>query len=416
MKVPSRRDDPRRADGGAAVIAVVNIGSSSLKFALFDAGSRTRPIPRLASGKIDRVGLSGGTLAIFNGSGSPVTRRRAGTQDQAAAVRQFLAWVDASPYRERLAAVGHRIVHGGRSLVEPQRVTPRMLRGLRTLAPLDPDHLPAEIEGIRLVARRHPDLPQVACFDTAFHRTMPPVAQRYALPRRWEEEGVLRYGFHGLSCEHVVASLAAGRERGGFPARLVVAHLGNGCSLTAIRDGRSVDTTMGFTPTGGLVMGTRPGDLDPEVVLYLAERSGQTPVQLGRFLNHSAGLLGVSGTTGDMRDLVRRAPKERRAREAVDLFCYQAQKFLGAMTSVLGGLDMLVFTGGIGENSPEVRRRISAGVEHLGLRIDARRNDRNRPVISTQNSRVAVRIVPADEEQVIATHTVRLLHGRRPAT
>jgi acetate kinase len=412
MELPSGRRSHGATDRGGTVIVVINLGSSSLKFAIFQGASRTARRSRLASGKFDRIGESGGTLAIFDASGATVTQRRLRLKDQGTAVRELLRWIEGSPYHERLGAVGHRVVHGGRWLTAPQRVTPRLLRMLRALAPLDPDHLPGEIEGIRLVGRHFPDLPQVACFDTAFHRTMLPVAQRYALPRRWSEEGVLRYGFHGLSCEHVVEALGAQHDAGGFPPRLVVAHLGNGCSMTAIRDGRSVDTTMGFTPTGGLVMGSRPGDLDPEVVLYLLEHGGQTPARLSRFLNHEAGLLAVSGTTGDMRELVRRARGDRRAQEAVELFCYQAQKFLGAMTSVLGGLDMLVFTGGIGENSPEVRQRISAGAEHLGLRLDARRNADNRPVLSTPRSRVAVRIIPADEELVIARHTARVLHGR----
>jgi acetate kinase len=324
----------------------------------------------------------------------------------------ILSWAASSEYHDRIVAIGHRVVHGGPRFSAPERLTPSLIRVLRLLGALDPDHLPAELYGIRAGKRRFPDALQVACFDTAFHRTMPEVAQRYALPRRWETEGVIRYGFHGLSCEYVVQALAGRDARGRLPPRLIVAHLGNGCSMTAIRNGRSVETTMGFTPTGGLIMSTRPGDLDPEVVLYLARRLRKSPAQLSRYLNRKAGLLGISGSSSDMRVLERQARRNPRAREAVDLFCYQAGKALGSLTAVLGGLDALVFTGGIGENDSRVRQRIGEFGRHLGIRIDPQRNASNRPVISTGASSVMVRIIPTDEERVIAAHTWRLWSHR----
>ncbi|MGI0129983.1 MAG: acetate/propionate family kinase [Thermoplasmata archaeon] len=401
------------AEGRSPVVATINIGSSSVKFALFERARRTRDVARLASGTIDRVGESRSTFSVDGGAGSRINRTRVRVGGYGAAIREVMEWIDSGPYRTRLGAVGHRVVHGGRRFVGPQRVTPAMLRTLRSLVPLDPDHLPAEIEGIQIIRRRYPRLLQVACFDTAFHRDMPEAAKLYGIPRRWSEEGVIRYGFHGLSCEFIVGALAAGSGTRRPPGRLVVAHLGNGCSLTAIRDGKSVDTTMGFTPTGGVVMSTRAGDLDPEVVVYLARRLRRSPSRLTGLLNRESGLLGISGTTGDMRELLRRAPKDRRAQSAVDLFCYQAQKSLGALTAVLGGLDTLVFTGGIGEHSPEIRRRICQAVRQFGVRVDRRRNARDGPVISTPRSRSTVRVIPSDEERMIATHTFRVFAAER---
>ena len=412
MPPSSRRMEPLVTPAPVPIIAAINIGSSSIKFALFRRSTDAPHVERIASGKLDQLGSSNGSITIRDEAGRATISRRLRTNDPSSAMDELLTWIKSSEYNGRIRAIGHRIVHGGRRFSAPQPVTPALVRALRRLIPFDPDHLPAELQGIRAVQRRLPDAFQVACFDTAFHRSMPRVAQLYALPRRLSEEGVIRYGFHGLSCEYIVGALAAQDARGSPPPRLIVAHLGNGCSMTAILRGRSIETTMGFTPTGGLVMSTRPGDLDPEVVVYLAQHFRQTPAQLSRFLNRKAGLLGISGSSGDMRALHRRAARDRRAREAVDLFCYQAGKALGSLTAVLGGLDALVFTGGIGENDPEVRQRISAFGHHLGVRIDSRRNATNRPVISTGASTVTVRALPTNEERVIAAHTLRLWSRR----
>ncbi|MFZ1023008.1 MAG: acetate/propionate family kinase [Thermoplasmata archaeon] len=396
----------------APIIAAINIGSSSIKFALFRRSANGPHVEQIASAKLEQIGSSYGSITIRNEAGQATRSRRLRTNDPSSAMDELLSWIESSEYNDRISAIGHRIVHGGRRFSAPQPVTPALVRAMRRLVAFDPDHLPAELEGIHAVHQRIPHAFQVACFDTAFHRTMPRVAQLYALPRRWAVEGVIRYGFHGISCEYIVGALAALDARGRLPPRLIVAHLGNGCSMTAIRIGRSVETTMGFTPTGGLVMSTRPGDLDPEVVVYLAQHFRQPLAQLTRFLNRDAGLLGISGTSGDLRALHRRAPRDRRAREAVDLFCYQAGKALGSLTAALGGLDALVFTGGIGENDPEVRERICAFGHHLGVRIDPRRNATNRPIISSGASTVTVRVIPTDEERVIAAHTLRLWSHR----
>ncbi|MFZ0891199.1 MAG: acetate/propionate family kinase [Thermoplasmata archaeon] len=412
MRRSTQPSGPRWTPAASPIVAAINIGSSSIKFALFRRSTGTPLVEQIASAKVEHIGSSDGSITIRDDAGRAGVRSRLRTNDLSSAMVELFSWIESSKYHDRIGAIGHRIVTGGLRFSAPQPVTPALLRAIRHLAPLDPDHLPAELQGIRMVQRRIPHAFQVVCFDTAFHRTMPRVAQLYALPRRMATEGLIRYGFHGLSCEYIVGALTALDARRILPSRLIVAHLGNGCSMTAIRNGRSVETTMGFTPTGGLVMSTRPGDLDPEVVVYLAEHLRQTPTRLSHFLNRNAGLLGISGTSGDMRTLQRRAPRDRRAREAVDLFCYHAGKALGSLTAALGGLDALVFTGGIGENDAVVRERISAFGHHLGIRIDPRRNAVGRAVISTKASAVSVRVIPTNEERVIAAHTLRLWSHR----
>jgi acetate kinase len=277
------------------------------------------------------------------------------------------------------------------------------------MIPLAPNHMPHEIAAIVAVRRRYRALPQVACFDTAFHRSMPRVAQMYALPRRYWDRGLVRFGFHGLSYEYIVSELRTltGDEAAG--GRAVIAHLGNGASMAAVLRGKGVDTTMGFTPAGGLVMSSRTGDLDPGVIVHLLDREGVEPKDLNDLINKESWLLGVSTTSSDMKDLLAREASDERAADAVNLFCYQAKKWVGAFAAVLGGLDTLVFTAGVGEHAPEIRRRICRDLEHLGIRIDARRNERNAPVISTEDGPVTVRVIPTDEHRMIARHTERLL-------
>jgi acetate kinase len=300
-------------------------------------------------------------------------------------------------------------VHGGQAHRDPERLTAGVLADLDALAPIDPDHLPQALAVVRAVSDAFPDVPQVACFDTAFHRSMPDVARQYPLPPETSSGvDVIRYGFHGLSCEFIVGALAA-FDAAAARGRLVIAHLGNGASLTAVRDGTSVDTTMGFSPTGGIMMGTRSGDLDPGVLLYLQRGRGLSADALNRLVNHEAGLAGVSGTSGDMRDLLARESHDPRAAAAVALFCYLARKALGGLVAALGGLDTLVFTGGIGEHAAPVRARIAAGFEFLGLALDPDRNARDEPVISRPDSHVVVRVMETNEDLVIARHTQRLL-------
>jgi len=307
-----------------------------------------------------------------------------------------------------VGAIGHRVVHGGRAFDAPRLVSDGVLAELRRLTPLAPDHLPQALAAVEIAGKAFPGQPQALCFDTAFHRNMPRVARLYPLPYRLADGGMVRYGFHGLSYESIVGQLRAlGDPRAG--GRLVIAHLGNGASMAAVRDGQGVDTTMGFTPAGGLMMGTRAGDLDPGVLLYLCTDGGLDPAAVGTLVNRESGLLGVSGISADMRDLLERERDDTRAAEAVALFCYQAKKFLGAMVAVLGGLDTLVFTGGIGEHAAPVRERIGAGLEGFGIRIDPTRNGRHAPIISPDGSAVTVRVMQTDEDLMIARQTATLV-------
>jgi acetate kinase len=299
--------------------------------------------------------------------------------------------------------VGHRLVHGGPNHYRPQRIDAALLASLRLAVPFAPLHLPAEIRAIEAISERYPRLPQIACFDTGFHRSLPPVTKHLPLPGRLYEQGIRRYGFHGLSYEYVVSALGADLKR-----RAIIAHLGSGASMVAVENGEAIDTTMGLTPAGGIMMGTRTGDLDPGVVFHLLD-IGYSQTDLDRMLNHESGLLGVSGTSADVRALLARRSSDARAALALEMFCYQAKKTIGALTAALGGLDTLVFTGGIGEHAAPVRREICESLGHLGISIDPSRNTRSEAVISAAGSRCTVRVVPTDEERTIARHARRVL-------
>jgi acetate kinase len=300
-------------------------------------------------------------------------------------------------------AVGHRLVHGGPHHAVPERVTDALFNELRSLIPFAPLHLPDEIAGIEAVSSNFPKLPQVACFDTAFHRSMPEVAQRFALPLALRDEGIRRYGFHGISYEYIMRTLGANP-----PARIVIAHLGNGASMAAVKNGNPLDTTMGFTPAGGIMMGTRSGDLDPGIILYLLNEKHLDAHQLAELVNHQSGLLGVSGIS-DMRMLLERRDTAPEAALAVQMFCYQLRKQIGAFTAALGGLDLLVFTGGIGEKAAPVRWETCSGLEHLGIKLERERNDANADTISADNGRCLVRVIPTNEDLMIARHTYDLV-------
>jgi acetate kinase len=378
-------------------LLTVNGGSSSIKFALFEAGEALR---RVLTGKIDGIGLAQGTFAVK--SGQENQSRSLVIADHRAAVEVLMDWVQERLDRHLLSAVGHRVVHGGSKYSEPQRITPELVHYLHELSPLDPEHLPEEILLTEAFSERFPTLPQVACFDTAFHREMPRVARLIAIPRRYEARGVQRYGFHGLSCAYLMEELGrlAGPEAA--RARVILAHLGNGASITAVRNGKSIDTTMGFTPTAGLPMSTRSGDLDPGVAWYLAHTEGITGHQFHEMVNHQSGLLGISETSSDIRELLAREAEDTRAAEALNLFCYQARKWICALAGALEGLDTLVFAGGIGENASEIRGRICQGLDFIGVRLDAAANRSHSPVISDASSSVVVRVIRTDEEWMIA--------------
>jgi acetate kinase len=386
-------------------ILCLNRGSSSLKFALYESGDDgEKP---LAAGAVEGIGTGTTRSWIRVGREEPRDDGRVaagGAREPVAAVFEALA----SRRLDAPTAVGHRIVHGGPDLVAPTLVDDRVSATLRAAVPFAPLHLPAELEGIAAVTARHPRLPQVVCFDTAFHARMPAVARRLPLPRAMWDAGIRRYGFHGLSYEYVVGTIGAATL-----GRAVVAHLGNGASLAAIRDGQSVDTTMGLTPAGGIVMGTRTGDLDPGVLTHLLAHRGYDVAALERLVDRESGLLGVSGTSADMRQLLAVRARDPHAAEAVDLFCYDVRKQIGAFAAVLGGIDTLVFTGGIGEHAAPVRWEVCQGLEHIGIRIDAARNDVHAPVISPAAGRCLVRVVPTDEDLMIARHTRRVLDATR---
>ncbi len=389
----------------AGSILAINGGSSSLKFALFQAG--VTPIRDL-SGSIDRIGTTEATLSWAREGTSTIERRTITVSDHVACIESLFACIKDHLSQNPLVAIGHRVVHGGRYR-EPQLVTPAVMEELRRLSVYDPEHLPAEIELIHEFAQRYPRLPQVACFDTAFHADIPRVARLLPIPRRYEQLGLQRYGFHGLSYAFLMRELERVGTSHEVKGRIILAHLGNGASMAAVKDGKAVDTTMGFTPTSGLPMSRRSGDLDPGLVAYLARTEGMGADQFHKMVNTESGLLGISEISSDMRDLLKHEPHDPRAAEAVALFCYQAKKWIGAFTAALGGLDTLVFTAGIGEHSPVIRARICDGLEFLGVALDQARNEAGEPVISTDDSKVTVRVMHTDEEHEIARSVSRLL-------
>jgi acetate kinase len=382
----------------------INSGSSSVKFAVYQVGSRLKP---LLHGKLDRIGLGRTTLSWHTGDiGSGEGHLE--VPDRGAGPDLLIDWLGARQEFASVRAVGHRLVHGmGRT--EAARVTPEVVDELHHATPYAPDHLPREIGLIEAFRARHPNLPQVACFDTTFHRGMPRVARLLPIPRRYEAKGLQRYGFHGLSYAYLLEELARVAGPEAARGRVILAHLGNGASLAAVQRGTSIDTTMGFTPAAGLVMGTRTGDLDPGLVSFLAHTEQMTAPQFHQMVNHESGLLGVSELSSDMRDLLAREADDVRAAEAVALFCYQARKWVGAFAAALGGLDTLVFSAGIGERSAAIRARICEGLAFLGIALDERRNAAHAAVISTDTSRVSVRVIPTDEELMIARSVSRVL-------
>ncbi len=380
-------------------ILTINGGSSSIKFALFEAGDSLR---RILEGGIERIGLLEATLRVKGLDQADNVSRPVAAPDHTAAVGALMDWIEERVGRDALTAVGHRVVHGGPKYSTPQRITAEMVEELRQLSPFDPEHLPEEILLTEAFHRRFPDLPQVACFDTTFHRDLPRVARMLSIPRRYEAQGVRRYGFHGLSYAFLMGELIrlAGAEAA--HGRVILAHLGNGASLAAVRDGKPMDTSMSFTPTAGVPMSTRSGDLDPGLVWYLARTEGLDAKRFNEMVNFQSGLLGVSETSSDMRDLLDRETQDVRAAEAVALFCYQVKKWIGAFAAALGGLDTLVFAGGIGENAPTVRTRICDGLGFLGIELEEKRNAANEGVISSAASRATVRVIHTDEEWMIA--------------
>ena len=387
-------------------VLTINSGSSSLRFALFNA---LESLPQILIGKFERIGLSDARLSFTDRLAKQKDERMIDAPNHVACVPLLVELLEQKTGVSALSAIGHRVVHGGPRYRDPLPVDRAMLEELRRISSFAPNHLPDTIALMEVFAAKFPQVPQIACFDTAFHSTLPRVAKLLPIPRRYEAKGVQRYGFHGLSCSFLVQELEKIAGPKVSSGRVILAHLGNGASMTAVRDGKSMDTSMGFTPAAGLVMSTRSGDLDPGLVAFLGRAEQMTETQFDRMIHDESGLLGVSEISSDMRDLLAREAADVRAAEAIALFCYQAKKWLGAFAAALGGLDTLVFAGGIGENTPSIRARICEGLGFLGIKLNEARNAENAAVISAESGRVTVRIIRTDEELMIARSTCRLL-------
>jgi acetate kinase len=387
-------------------ILCINAGSSSLKFSVYQMSSTGSADARVVSGAVEAIGQPTGRFWMKGNDD-----RRLCTADHAFSnhIEAVEAMVEGLEQQGRLeiSAIGHRIVHGGPYFSDPLIVDRDVRARLDEIVPYAPLHLPTQIGIIDQVSKRRPDLPQVACFDTAFHRPMPELAKRFALPRELYDQGIRRYGFHGLSYEFVTSKLGPKLGR-----RAIIAHLGNGASMVALQDGRPIDTSMGLTPTGGFMMSTRSGDLDPGVLVHL-QRRGWTAEQLEAMLDRSSGLAGVSSLSSDMKTLLETRANDLRAAEAVAMFCYQARKTIGAYAAALGGLDTLVFTGGIGERAAEVRAEICDGLGFLGIVVDRASNARDADVISAIGGTCVVRVAQTDEDLMIARHTCDCIAARR---
>ena len=398
----------RTINSSQGVLLVLNAGSSSIKFAVYGAGSDRSD--RLVQGEIEGIG----TTPHFRARGKNDAEIAGPVIDSKLSVHELMAglidWIEQRFGAGTILAAGHRVVLGGLEHTAPVLIDTNVLERLRTLIPLAPVHQPRNLEPIEALAKLNPDMPQVACFDTAFHRTMPEVAQLYGLPRKLTEAGGRRYGFHGLSYEYIASVLPKLDERAA-KGRTVVAHLGAGASMCALVGGRSVATTMGFSPLSGLVMGTRPGELDPGLLLWLMQAKGMSLDEVETMLYHECGLKGVSGLSGDMRDLL--ASDDRQAKLAIELFVYRVCWELGALAAAAGGLDALVFTGGIGANAGAVREAACRRSAWLGIDLDVAANAHGDERISTAASSVAVWVIPTDEERMIARHTSAILRKLR---
>jgi len=395
------RDDVMGNAEGDTIILCLNSGSSSVKFALYAMAEYKEEV--LARGAVEDIGSDNVVLWLDNPLGQSLPKQPEAASDHQQAVRLIIDLLHRQDFKIP-DIVGHRVVHGGSEYDQPQRITSAVLQVLNRLTDFAPLHMPGAIMGIEAVTAQFGELPQVACFDTAFHRSMPQVAQRYPLPDAFWEEGVRRYGFHGLSYEYILQEL--GREN---RERLVIAHLGNGASMAAVNEGVAVDTTMGFTPAGGLLMGTRCGDIDPGVIVHLLKHRHYDANALNDLLNQQSGLLGISALSADVKTLLDHRSAEPQAQLALDMFCYYARKYLGALSAVLGGVDRLVFTGGIGERSAIMREWICEGLDYLGIHLDEEQNSRHAKLISS--GACVVNVIPTNEDLMIARHAYRVLRA-----
>jgi acetate kinase len=390
---------------GTPLILTINGGSSSIKFALYQTGEL---LEKKNYGSVDRIGLPGTNLTFSDSGGKHKDSLILESSDTRSAANFLIDWLEEQVDFSLISGIGHRVVFGLKH-TESEPITQELVNELHRISPYDTDHLPAEIELIEAMQQRYPKIPQVACYDTAFHRNMPRVAKLLPIPRRFDAVGIQRYGFHGLSYSYLIEELARVAGTKAAQGRVILAHLGSGASLAAVREGKSIDTSMGFTPAGGLTMGTRPGDLDPGVAWYIMKSENLSPKQFNKLINHDSGLLGISETSSDMRDLLEKENDDVRAAEAVELFCYQTKKWIGSFTAALGGLNTLVFSGGIGENCPVIRTRICEGLEFLGIELEEKRNKSNAPFITKDKGQTAVRVIHTDEEGMIAKMATQIL-------
>ena len=396
-----------RTANDARFVLTLNGGSSTLKFALYSLENASE---RRLRGQFDRLDLPE-TAFRFEDANGAADKQVIGQSDHRSAAGFLFDWLDQKVGLLSLAAVGHRVVNGGTRYRQPMQVDEEMIQELRKISVYAPEHLPSEVKMIELCRERLPQIPQIACFDTAFHRGMPAVARIMAIPRRFMAKGVERYGFHGLSYTYLMEALQRQAGMEAARGRVILAHLGNGASLAAVHEGRSIDTSMGFTPAAGVPMSTRAGDLDPGLVLYLAQTEGMDAKSFHQMVNQESGLLGISEISSDLRDLLERELNDVRAAEAVAVFCYGVRKCIGAFSAALGGLDTLVFSGGIGENSAVIRERICKDLGFLGIELDPTRNEGGARLISTYGSRVAVRVIATDEEAVIVGAVAAILRS-----
>jgi acetate kinase len=385
------------------LILILNGGSSSIKLALFE----TPELKRVFEGKIERISLPKSILIIKGENAKEVN-----APNHKTALDIILNIINERYKGINISAVGHRIVHGGPRYIKAEIIDKEMLSYLHEIKSFDPEHLPSEIMIAEETMKRLPSAVQVACFDTAFHNTMPETSKILPIPRKYYDKGVRRYGFHGTSYAYLMEELSRidSKEAKG---KIIIAHMGNGVSLVAIKDGKCIDTTMAFTPTAGVSMSTRSGDLDPGIVLYLAKNEGIDAERFNKIINSESGLLGVSEISSDMRDLLDKESNDKRAKEAIDLFCYQIKKQIGAYSAALGGIDTIIFSAGMGENAPKIRERICRGLEFLGIKLDAKNNELNDTLISTKDSKVKIRVIKTDEELMIAKTTVSFINRKK---
>ncbi len=379
-------------------ILTINGGSSSIKFSLYKI---KEPLEQLFYGEVENIGTKKTKLNFTNVVTEEKNSINIPSPDYDETANTLIDWLEKQEGFNLVKAVGHRIVHGMQH-TEPEILTPELIRELKQISAFDPEHLPAEINLVEIFSKRYPTLKQVACFDTSFHTSMPAVAKLLPIPRRYYEKGIQRYGFHGLSYTYLLQEIESVLGEETARGKIILAHLGNGASLAAVKDGKSIDTSMGFTPTSGLPMSTRTGDLDPGVAWYLMQFEKCTAKELSHLINHESGLLGISETSSDMRELFKIKDKDIRAKEAIELFCYQTKKFIGAYIAALGGLEVLVFSGGIGEHSPEVRSKICDGLEFMGIELNEVNNTKNNSIISSAESTVKVHVIKTNEELMIA--------------